>query len=125
MKYLVLAISLLLIPVSSFAADEPQHVMEVIVIDVNGNNAKYQELFDRFSAAYTKAGSVGERRMWGAGYAGPNTGSIYTTIEYPSMKALVESNEAVFASKGYQAVSADFAAAGMTVESRSILFNAR
>jgi len=60
-----------------------------------------------------------------AGYAGPNTNSVITTIEYPSLKSLAESNEAVFASEDFLAVSADFTAAGMNVDSRSISFNVR
>ena len=72
MKYLVMVISLLLIPTPSFAEDAPQHVIDVIWVNTNGDNAKYQEIFDALTVASKKAGSTGERRMWGAGYASSN-----------------------------------------------------
>ena len=127
MKYLMMAISLLLIPIPSFAEDAPPppHVMEVFLINTNGDNAKYQEIFDALTAAYKKAGSKGVRRMWGAVYAGPNAGTTITTIEYPSLQALVDSNQAVFPSEDFQAAIALFNEAGMSGESRSILFNIR
>ncbi len=125
MKYLMMVISLLLIPNLSFAEDAPPHVMDVILINTNGDDAKYQEIFDRLSAASKKAGSTGVRRMWGAGYAGTNTGTTITTIEYPSLKSLAESNEKLAASEDFQAAIAAFFEAGMSADSRSLLFSVR
>ncbi|MCZ6500957.1 MAG: hypothetical protein O6945_00415 [Gammaproteobacteria bacterium] len=125
MKYLVMIISLLLIPIPSFAEDAPPHVMDVILVNTNGDDAKYQEIFDQITAASKKAGSTGVRRMWGAGYAGTDTGSVITTIEYPSLKSLAESNEKLAASEDFQAAIAAFVEAGMIADSRSLLFNVR
>ncbi len=127
MKYLMIVISLLLIPIPSFAEDAPPppHVMEVFLIDTNGDDAKYQEIFDALTAASKKAGSTGERRMWGAFFAGANAGATITTIEYPSLKSLAESNEKLAASEDFQAAIAAFFEAGMSADSRSLLFNIR
>lgn len=125
MKYLVMVISLLLIPLLSFAEDAPQRVIDVIWIDTNGDDAKYQEIFDALTAASKKAGSTGERRMWGAFFAGANAGATITTIEYPSLKSLAESNEKLAASEDFQAAIAAFFEAGMSADSRSLMFNIR
>ena len=123
MKYLVIFFSLLLVSLPSLAADDPPHVLQVLVIDTNGDNDKYMELFTKFTAVYKKHGSTGERRLWVNTFAGPNTGTVVTTIEYPSLASLVESNTKVFASEDYQEVIAEFTAAGMSASSNSIAVN--
>ena len=125
MKYLVIFFSLLLVSLPSLAADDPPHVLQVLVIDTNGDNDKYLELYDKISEVYKNTGNPGERTLWGAGFAGTATGTTILTVEYPSMSAMAEANGKTFASKEYQALSTEFQSAGMSFTSNSLMFNIR
>ncbi|HIE88517.1 MAG TPA: hypothetical protein EYG31_03185 [Porticoccaceae bacterium] len=125
MKYLFVLISLFVLALPVTAEEAPQPVIQVTFIDTNGDNAKYLELYDKISKVYEETGNPGERTLWGAGFAGTATGSTILTVEYPSMTAMAEANIKTFASKEYQALSAEFQAAGMSFTDNSLMFNIR
>ena len=125
MKYLVIFFSLLLIALPITAEEAPPGVMQVLVIDTNGDNDKYLELYDKITAVYKKHGSTGERSLWVGTFAGTSAGEVVLTIEYPSLESLAASNSKLFPTEDYQAVIAEFNDAGMSATSNSLFVNQR
>jgi hypothetical protein len=77
----------------SAAADEPT-VLRVLLVqtaDVPG----YVHEVESLRALLKKANVADNIRVWQATYAGPDTGAIVVSIEYPNFAALAKANDAL------------------------------
>jgi hypothetical protein len=79
----------------TLAADQvvmDQVVMRVIVVET-ADVAAYVHEVTALSAMSKKAGSPITLRVWKARFAGPNTGSVVVSVEYPNLTALAKNDE--------------------------------
>ena len=116
---LALAFTFALAPGQSMAQAPPK-VIHVIAYDVAGQLPQFLELYKRYLTVAEKYGSTGTSRVWMSSLAGPDTGRVAVAIEYPSMAAMVESNNKVFISPEWQQLVADFEATDMKILSNSV-----
>ena len=94
----MLAMMLLFVAATAPAASPPAEgpaVTEVFVFDVGPNLPKFLALSKRADAIAQKYGSTGKARSWMTTYAGPNTGNVIVTVEYPSLVSLAQSRAKV------------------------------
>ncbi len=101
-------------------AQEGQAVVQVVQVDIAGNLAKFLQLMWQVAAISEKYGGTGERRILQSTLAGPNTGSVFVVIEYPSLVSFAESNAKIGPSPEWAQFVADSQAAGMRVASNSV-----
>lgn len=66
-------------------------------------------------------GDVGKPRFWISAIAGPDSGNVIITVEYPNMVAYAQSTTKVQASPEYQQFIADANATSIKQISNSIL----
>ena len=101
-------------------AQEGPAVVQVIQVDTGGNMAKFMELSAKIGAVNEKYGSTGERRILQSTLAGPNTGTVFVVIEYPSFVSMAESVSKVNASPEFAQLVAEAQAAGLSIVSNSV-----
>ncbi len=79
------ALALLFVaPTPAIAADTVLRVVVVQTDDVAG----YVEQVEQSKALLKKVGSPAMLRIWQAGFAGPDTGSVVISLEYENLQAL-------------------------------------
>ncbi len=79
------ALALLFVaPTPAIAADTVLRVVVVQTDDVAG----YLEQVEQGKALLKKVGSPAMLRIWQAGFAGPDTGSVVVSLEYENLQAL-------------------------------------
>jgi hypothetical protein len=81
-----LVVSFLVLAVPAVAADAPK-VLSVIAVKVKGDQNAYLQKVKQLNAIQKRLETGGTLRVWRATAAGPNTGTIYVGIEYPSLEA--------------------------------------
>ena len=101
-------------------AQEGPKVINIVTIDVGGNMEKFLELTGRIGDLSDKAGSTGQRRIWQATLAGPNTNTVVVAIEYPSLVSMAESTAKVNATPEWGQLMAEAQAAGLRVVSNGV-----
>lgn len=106
------------------AQEAPTQVAVVHIVDGRNATEPYPALHDKYTAIWKKSGAQVERELWGAGFAGPDTGRWVVVIKFPSIEAFAKSN-AVVDSAEYQALNAELTQKGFRVESSSLQFRAR
>ena len=86
-----LAVALALFASPARAAEEkskePHGVLNVVAVKVKGDVDAYLAKVKKLRAAADESGALGTFRVWRAAVAGPETGTIYVAIEYPSLEA--------------------------------------
>jgi hypothetical protein len=87
---LLAGLALLVISAQALAADPV--VLRVIVIETADVSAYVHEVTN-LSALSKKAGAPVILRVWKARFAGPNTGTVVVSIEYPNLAALAKSDD--------------------------------
>ena len=91
MKTRISLATLALLFVASTSATAADTVLRIVVVQTD-DVAGYVEQLERGEAILKEAGSTGTIRVWRAGFAGPDTGSVVVSIEYPSLQALAADN---------------------------------
>ena len=79
--------ALTLLFVASTPAIAADSVLRVVVVQTD-DVAGYVELVEQGKALLKKAGSPAMLRIWQAGFAGPDTGSVVVSLEYENLQAL-------------------------------------
>ena len=90
----------LLLPVSTLLAAD-RVVLRVVVVKTDNPDGYVREL-EKGKALLKKMGSPAIIRVWRARFAGPETGSVVASAEYPSMAAFVKDEAAADANAEYQ-----------------------
>jgi hypothetical protein len=106
-----------------YGAEAPTEVVEIVIIDTTGASEPFAPMFDRFSAAYEKHESQGERSLWASVFSGSNTGSQIVYIVYPTLEAFAADKTVL--SEEYQALGQEFNQKGFRVSSRHLNFRNR
>jgi hypothetical protein len=96
-------------------------VTHVIVFDVGANMAKFLELTKRAAEIAQKNGDTGKARYWASAHAGPNSGAVIVTVEYPSLVSFAQSETRMQASPEWQKLVADAQATSIKPVSDSIV----
>jgi hypothetical protein len=81
-----LVVSFLMLAMPTVAADAPK-VLSVIAVKVKGDQSAYLQKVKQLDAIQKRLETGSTLRVWRATAAGPNTGTIYVGIEYPSLEA--------------------------------------
>jgi hypothetical protein len=98
----LLFILALVFPASTTLLAADQVVLRVIVVKTDNPDGYVKEL-EKGKALLKKLGSSAVIRVWRARFAGPETGSMVVSVEYPSLAAVVKDEAAAQASAEYQA----------------------
>ena len=78
---------LALLFVASTPAIAADTVLRVVVVETD-NVSGYVRLIEHGKALLKDAGSPAMLRIWQAGFAGPDTGSVVVSLEYENLQAL-------------------------------------
>lgn len=98
-------------------------VVAVITVQVTGDLDRYLSYVKRLSAISVKH-EGGAVEVFRATYAGPNTNTLFVTLEYPSHAALATAQAKLDADPEWQKVYQELEKAGLrTVVSRSLVEN--
>ena len=89
---LIAGLALILMSAQALAADPV--VMRVIVVETADVSAYVHEVTN-LSALSKKAGVPVTLRVWKARFAGPNTGTVVVSVEYPNLTALAKNDDAM------------------------------
>ena len=92
----------ILLGLSSTASAQKTTVIRVIIVKTD-NPAAYAQALEEGKSLMKKAGIAETIHVYQATYAGPNTGSVAVSIEYPSLVALAEAEAKLRADKDYGA----------------------
>jgi hypothetical protein len=106
-------------PLDSRAADPPA-IVQVIVIDTNGDNDAFLSKAQEAREIFKRLGIDARRRYMQASLAGEESGNIALTIDYPSLKALAEAGEKLSNDAQWQAYVQWIGEKGMSVVSNSV-----
>ncbi len=82
-----------------FGAEAP--VLRVVVLETSDADA-YVESIERGKAILKRLDSSGVLRVWRARFAGPDSGNVMVSIEYPSMAAFAKDDSKIAADSEYQ-----------------------
>lgn len=96
-------LSLAVLVALSLAASAAQAATLRIVVVQTDNAEAYVKEVERGKALLKKAGSPVTLRVWRAQYAGPDTGAVVVSAEYPDLAALAKDNERMAADAELQA----------------------
>jgi len=95
-------------------------VMQVVAVEAKGDASSYLALVKKAMPIMTKHGATNVRVLR-ATVAGPNSGTIFVSVEYASAEAWGKSGAALQADPEWQKLLKEFEATGRTVVSNSIL----
>ena len=98
---MILALTLILATSTLVIAAEPT-VLRVVVVKADDVNAYVQQL-EQGRALLKRLGSAGTVRAWRARFAGPDTGTVVVSVEYPNMAAFAADEPKIAGSAEYQA----------------------
>ena len=102
-KSTAIAVALLIVAaLSSAAFAQKTTVLRVVVVKTDDPVAYAQEL-EKGKVVMKSLGIQAQTRVWQARFAGPDTGMVVATIEYPNMAAFSEAVAKTNASSDYQA----------------------
>jgi hypothetical protein len=91
----------LVLPASARALGDDATVLRIVVVETDDVNAYIKEI-ERGKAIRKGLGGGGEVRVWRARFAGPQTGAVVVSIEYPSLTALAEDEAKLMANAEYR-----------------------
>jgi len=96
-------------------------VTQVIVLDVDTNMQKFNDLSNRVDAIAVKYQSTGKARYWITTIGGAEVGRVIVTIEYPSLISFAQSQAKMDASLEFQQWQKDAQASGIKELSTSLV----
>jgi hypothetical protein len=102
----VLVVLTLMLGISSAAFAQKTTVQRVVVIKTD-DVAAYTQMIAKASAIEKRLGIVIPTKVWQATFAGPNTGTVVATLEFPDMNTLADDYTKLNADAEYQAWIAD------------------
>ena len=121
-------LSLLLIVVASMAVFsatvQAEPVLLVTTVDTHGQTEEYLNRLDRTLAFAKRISPAAKWRVWVGAIAGPSTGYVYVTLEYPDLAAYAEGTERQNSSAEYNESIAALAEMGREIVSRTMLSEA-
>lgn len=118
--WVAIAIAWIAVPKVAFA-ETP--VVAVITVEVTGGLDQYLSYVKRLTAISAKH-DAGELQVFRATYAGPNTNTVFVTLEYPSHAALAAAQAKLDADPDWQKAFQELQKSGVrSVVSRSLLEN--
>jgi hypothetical protein len=94
-------LSLMLLLAASTRAMGQGTVLRVIVVETENVDGYIKEL-EHGKAMLKSSGSPAQLRVWQATFAGPNTGTVVVSVEYPSLTAFADDNAKLKANAEYQ-----------------------
>ena len=98
---MAVVIFLLVCVASSAAFAQKATVLRVVVVKAD-NPAAYAQELEKGRQIMKSLGVQATTRVWQARFAGPETGSMVVSIEYPSLDAFAEAYAKTNASSDYQ-----------------------
>ena len=107
----------LLIATTSFATDQDRPVLDVIVVDVNGDLDGFLGRMQRIQGVARRLGLPAKLRVFQATFAADRNGEIHLYWELPSFIAFAEAETALHSDAEFLAILDEMAAAGQGFES--------
>jgi glutamine cyclotransferase len=99
---LAVVVLLIVAAFSGAAFAQKATVLRVVIVKTDDPAAYSQEL-EKGKQIMKSLGIQGQTRVWQAKFAGPETGTVVATIEYPNMAAFTDAVAKTNASSDYQA----------------------
>ena len=95
-------------------------VLQAVVINTNGKDDALLAEAKKNEKIFKRLGIQARRRYLQATLAGPQTGTMIVSIDYPSLTAFAEAQAKLAEDKEWQEYLSRVVGAGMTIESNSI-----
>ncbi len=116
---LVLALGLMAVSPGEALADSPG-VLQAVVINTNGKDDALLAEAKKNEKIFERLGIQARRRYPRATLAGPQTGAMIVSIDYPSLTAFAEAQAKLAEDTEWQEYIERVTGSGMTVESNSM-----
>lgn len=120
MRRLILAIVAALgicVPLTSSATDQNRPVLDVIVVDVNGDLEGFLDRMNRIKGVAERLGLPARLRVFQSTFAAEKSGEIHLFWELPSFIAFAEAETALHNDAEFLAILAEMDAAGQGFKS--------
>ena len=120
MRRLILAIVATLgicVPLTSSATDQNRPVLDVIVVDVNGDLEGFLDRMNRIKGVAERLGLPARLRVFQSTFAAEKSGEIHLFWELPSFIAFAEAETALHNDAEFLAILAEMDAAGQGFKS--------
>lgn len=104
-------------PVSAFATDQDRSVLDVIIVDVNGDLAGFLDLMKRLQAVAERLELPAKLRVFQGTFAAEKNGEIHLYWELPSFIAFAEAETKLHNDSEFLAILAEMDAAEQSFES--------
>ena len=115
----VLALGLMAVSPGDALADSPG-VLQAVVINTNGKDGALLAEAKKNEKIFERLGIKARRRYLQATLAGPQTGAMIVSIDYPSLTAFAEAQAKLAEDTEWQEYIERVTGAGMMVESNSM-----
>ena len=120
MKFLMIfGIAMIVVcqPVSAFATDQDRPVLDVIIVDVNGDLDGFLDLMQRVQAVANRLELPAKLRVFQGTFAAEKNGEIHLYWELPSFIAFAEAETKLHNDPEFLAILAEMDAAGQGFKS--------
>ena len=120
MKMLMLASLFVLactLSVATFATDQHRPVLDVIIVDVNGDLDGFLDRMQRIEGVAERLGLPATLRVFQATFAAEKNGEIHLYWELPSFIAFAEAETALHSDEEFLSILAEMEAAGQSFKS--------
>ncbi len=104
-------------PVSAFATDQDRPVLDVIIVDVNGDLDGFLDLMQRVQAVANRLELPAKLRVFQGTFAAEKNGEIHLYWELPSFIAFAEAETKLHNDLKFLAILAEMDAAGQSFKS--------
>ena len=106
-----------LLPFASLATDQDRPVLDVIVVDVNGDLDGFLDRMQRIEGVAARLGLPATLRVFQATFAAEKNGEIHLYWELPSFIAFAEAETALHNDDEFLSILAEMDAAGQSFRS--------
>lgn len=100
------------VPLTSYATDQNRPVLDVIVVDVNGDLEGFLDRMNRIKGVAERLGLPARLRVFQSTFAAEKSGEIHLYWELPSFIAFAEAETALHNDAEFLAILAEMDAAG-------------
>lgn len=111
------AASFLLLSLPAVATDQDRPVLDVIVVDVNGDLEGFLERMQRIEKVTERLGIPAKLRVFQATFAADRNGEIHLYWELPSFIAFAKAETALHQDAEFLAILEEMGAAGQSFQS--------
>lgn len=105
------------VPLTSSATDQARPVLDVIVVDVNGDLGGFLDRMNRIKGVAERLGLPARLRVFQSTFAAEKSGEIHLYWELPSFIAFAEAETALHNDAEFLAILAEMDAAGQGFKS--------